>query len=100
MGTYNKVVNYLFDNLDNYSVLFRCVSLSDIKILKQAEAIPGVGGVGQLLQGLGLTPPAATVPQLPVTNAANGKPTVTFPSPLEFVRNAYSEDQPPASQQK
>jgi len=96
----NEIMKELNKQVRKWGLIIRCVSLSDIKILKQAEAIPGVGGVGQLLQGLGLTPPAATVPQLPVNNVANGKPTVTFPSPLEFVRNAYSEDQPPAPQQK
>lgn len=47
-------------------------------------------GVGNLLKGLGLAPPTANMnPMMP----PKPKENLAFPSPLEFVRNAYSEDQ-------
>ena len=92
--------------------------MSDIKVLKQPEAIPGVGGeifvsaahdshtapsgVGQLLKGLGLAPPTAALPPAPgaaPVTAPHPAPSLAFPSPLEFVRNAYSEDQASGAQQ-
>ena len=57
--------------------------------------VHSVSGVGQLLKGLGLTPPAAALPPGPgpAPVPAHPVPSLAFPSPLEFVRNAYNEDQ-------
>lgn len=59
-------------------------------------------GVGQLLKGLGLAPPTAALPPAPgaaPVTAPHPAPSLAFPSPLEFVRNAYSEDQASGAQQ-
>ena len=54
--------------------------------------------MGKLLQGLGLTPPAAAAPPpLPAPAAGPGQ-QLAFPSPLEFVRQTYSEDTQPQQQ--
>ena len=56
--------------------------------------------MGKLLQGLGLTPPAAAAPPpLPAHAPAAGPgQQLAFPSPLEFVRQTYSEDTQPQPQ--
>ena len=58
--------------------------------------------MGKLLQGLGLTPPAAAAPpplpaHAPAPAAGPGQ-QLAFPSPLEFVRQTYSEDTQPQQQ--
>ena len=56
--------------------------------------------MGKLLQGLGLTPPAAAAPPpLPAhAPAPAAGQQLAFPSPLEFVRQTYSEDTQPQQQ--
>ena len=68
----------------------RCVSLSEIKVLKQPEAMPGTGGMGKLLQGLGLAPPPPSAAPKPKEQSAGA--SGCYPSPLEFARKAYSDD--------
>lgn len=93
----NEITKEFNKQVRKWGLIIRCVSLSEIKVLKQPEAIPGVGGVGKLLQGLGLTPPTASSGG----NANNNtQEQLVFPSPLEFVRNTYSnEDQQPQQKQ-
>ena len=90
------------DLRDDVVVARRCVSLSEIKVLKQPEAMPGTGGMGKLLQGLGLAPPPPPSAAKPpprteqsaaaaAAAAAAGGPT-GYPSPLEFARKAYSDE--------
>ena len=76
-----------------WGLIIRCVSLSEIKVLKQPEAMPGTGGMGKLLQGLGLAPPPPTAPTKPKEHdLAAGPGAAGYPSPLEFARKAYSDD--------
>ena len=70
----------------------RCVSLSEIKVLKQPEAMPGTGGMGKLLQGLGLAPPPPAAPAKPKEPSGGGSAGPGYPSPLEFARKAYTDD--------
>ena len=72
-----------------WGLIIRCVSLSEIKVLKQPEAMPGTGGMGKLLQGLGLAPPPPSAAPKPPEQAAAG---AGYPSPLEFARKAYTDD--------
>merc|ERR1712130_536772 len=93
----NEITKEFNKQVRKWGLIIICVSLSEIKVLKQPEAIPGVGGVGKLLQGLGLTPPTASS-----GGSANNnqEQQLVFPSPLEFVRNTYSnEDQQPQQKQ-
>ena len=48
--------------------------------------MPGTGGMGKLLQGLGLAPPP------PPVKKAKEQAGAGYPSPLEFARNAYTDD--------
>ena len=81
------------ESSDNACVHCRCVSLSEVKVLKQPEAMPGTGGMGKLLQGLGLAPPPPSAAPKPKEQAAAaGCAAAGYPSPLEFARKAYSDD--------
>ena len=81
----NEIMKELNKQVRKWGLIIRCVSLSEIKVLKQPEAMPGTGGMGKLLQGLGLAPP-------PPTAAPKPKDPAPYPSPLEFARSAYTDD--------
>merc|ERR1712106_485178 len=74
----NEIMKELNTQIRKWGLIIRCVSLSEIKVLKQPEAMPGMG---KLLSGLGLT-------------GGGGQPKpkeeIPFPSPMEFARSAYS----------
>ena len=82
----NEIMKELNKQVRKWGLIIRCVSLSEIKVLKQPEAMPGTGGMGKLLQGLGLAPPP------PPVNKTKEQPGAGYPSPLEFARSAYTED--------
>merc|ERR1719347_2363049 len=73
----NEIMKELNKQIRKWGLIIRCVSLSEIKVLKQPEAMPGMG---KLLSGLGLTGGGQTKP----------KEEIPFPSPMEFARSAYS----------
>jgi len=82
----NEIMKELNKQVRKWGLIIRCVSLSEIKVLKQPEAMPGTGGMGKLLQGLGLAPPPPSAAPKPKEQSAG------YPSPLEFARKAYSDD--------
>ena len=84
----NEIMKELNKQVRKWGLIIRCVSLSEIKVLKQPEAMPGTGGMGKLLQGLGLAPPP------PPVNKSKETAVAGYPSPLEFARNtaAYTDD--------
>jgi len=73
----NEIMKDLNQQIRKWGLIVRCVSLSEVKVLKQPEAMPGMG---KLLAGLGLT---------------GGKPKpkeeIPFPTPMEFARSAYKD---------
>jgi hypothetical protein len=75
----NEIMKELNKQIRKWGLIIRCVSLSEIKVLKQPEAMPGMG---KLLSGLGLTGGGKQKP----------KEEIPFPSPMEFARSAYSGD--------
>jgi len=96
----NEIMKELNKQIRKWGLIIRCVSLSEIKVLKQPEAMPGMGkllsglglggnkpktqeeipGMGKLLSGLGLGGGGQPKP----------KEEIPFPSPMEFARSAYS----------
>lgn len=72
----NEIMKDLNKQIRKWGLIIRCVSLSEIKVLKQPEAMPGMG---KLLSGLGLT-----------GGQPKPKEEIPFPSPMEFARSAYS----------
>jgi len=73
----NEIMKELNKQIRKWGLIIRCVSLSEIKVLKQPEAMPGMG---KLLSGLGLTG----------GGQQKQKEEIPFPSPMEFARSAYS----------
>jgi len=83
----NEIMKELNKQIRKWGLIVRCVSLSEIKVLKQPEAMPGMG---KLLSGLGFT-----------GGQPKPKEEIPFPSPMEFARSAYSgpkEEEPPRSE--
>merc|ERR1719244_600859 len=72
----NEIMKELNKQIRKWGLIIRCVSLSEVKVLKQPEAMPGMG---KLLSGLGLT-----------GGQQKQKEEIPFPSPMEFARSAYS----------